>query len=98
MPRADRKCATIEIGWNGLNQRCALAPDLEWGCFRFFGCVTRCNECAPCAINRPARLSYSAGYEAILSRKGNYVATTPLKALVAFFLFLRDMTASTLWA
>ncbi len=28
-------------------------------------------------------------YEAILSRKGNNVATTPLKALGAFF-FLRD--------
>jgi hypothetical protein len=65
--------------------------------FRFFGCVKdRCNECAPCAITCPARLPYSTGYEAILSRKGNNVATTPPKALDAFFLFLRNMHASTL--
>ena len=65
--------------------------------FRFLGCVKdRCNECAPCAITCPARLPYSTGYEAILSRKGNNVATTPPKAPDAFFLFLRNMHASTL--
>jgi hypothetical protein len=54
------------------------------------------NERAPRAINCPARFPYSVGHEAILSLKGNNVATTPLKALDAFFLFLRNMRASTL--
>jgi hypothetical protein len=80
------------FGGGTLRPPCISGSELAlFPLFRFFRCGKyRCNECAPCAINSPARFPYSTVYEAILSRKGNNVATTPLKALGAF-LFLLDI-------